>query len=108
MAPTQPNQAFTATSDVGTGSNSAAQQPTIGRIVHYVLPSGPRKGEVRPAIITRVWSKIEDERSPGMSNLSVFQDQSDDFGDHEYRARMAGSVYYNESGDPGTWHWPPR
>lgn len=84
-------------------------QPSVGRIVHYVLPeSSRRSGEIRPAIITRVWSKIEDVASPGMSNLSVFQDQSDDFGDSVFNARMQGSVLYDESGKPGTWHWPPR
>lgn len=86
----------------------SVQQPSVGRIVHYVLPSGHRQGEHRPAIITRVWQPIEHDSAPGMSNLSVFQDQSDDFGDSVYKARCQGSVLYCADGTPGTWHWPER
>lgn len=89
-----------------------AQEPSVGRIVHYVLPSGPRQGEIRPAIITRVWQKLDYAPAPGMSNLTVFRDQSDDL-DPAYNPPgntpyVAGSVYYSADKAPGTWHWPER
>lgn len=47
------------------------QKPAIGRIVHYVIPSGPHKGAHRPAIITAGYAD-------GLVNLTIFTDQEDD------------------------------
>jgi hypothetical protein len=73
------------------------QVPSIGRVVHFVLPEGPHKGEHRPAIIVRVWS---DE----MVNLQVFTDgQNDDADDVEW----VTSAHQDTSGQElRTWHWP--
>lgn len=84
---------------------------TIGRIVHYVLPLTARNaGQVRPAIITRVWQQLDYESHPGMSNLRVFLDGGNDQDPHanpQY-PEWVGSVCYDADGALGTWHWPPR
>lgn len=89
-----------------------SQQPGIGRIVHYVIPTGPRKGQHRPAVITQVWQPIEHESAPGMSNLTVFRGQADDFPDPvhdpDYTPKWVGSVLYSAISAPGSWHWPER
>lgn len=98
------------------------QQPSIGRIVHYVLPAGSvYEGEHRPAILTQVWQPIEHEQAPGMCNLTVFKGQSIDFrsrnggtascgiiSEESQPSVMLGSVLYSEEPKPGTWHWPER
>ncbi len=77
------------------------QPVTVGRIVHYVLS----EGQVRPAIITRVWRDIlEGHEHSGMSNLNVFLDAGDDARERQHR----GSVMFDEDGKVNTWHWPPR
>ena len=82
--------------------------PSVGRIVHYVLPEqSPWKGEHRAAIVTRVWQPLSHESAPGMSNLAVFKGQSLDSKD-EGASFMVGSVLYSEEAKPGTWHWPER
>jgi len=81
---------------------------TPGRIVHYVLPSCSYfAGEHRPAIVAQVWNKGH-ESHPGMSNLVVFKGQSRDGGDQECPVMSVGSVSYDPTGAPGTWHWPER
>lgn len=88
--------------------------PSVGRIVHFVLPNG----EHRPAIITRVW---DSEPRPGsLAQLQVFVDGSNDAGQltpHEALS-VAGpypttvwrtSVHQDwENLAPGTWHAPER
>jgi hypothetical protein len=80
---------------------------TIGRIVHYVLPSGRGMGQCRPAIIVRVW-----DDTSGMSNLVLFHDGSNDDADHdrnkphdptplvEWKTSIAAGEGVNR------WHWP--
>ena len=87
------------------------QQPTVGRIVHYVMPESHRRaGEIRPAVVVRVWKPIDDPAHPGMSNLQVLLDGSNDgAGGPPYEATMwAGSVLHSAEPKPNTWHWPPR
>lgn len=72
-----------------------------GRIVHYVLPDGIRKGEHRPAIVVRVWDTTQ---GTGMSNLQVFIDGNNDQ-EQQGSARWVGSVHYDANKAPGTWHW---
>jgi hypothetical protein len=98
-----------------------AQDPSVGRIVHFVLPEGSNyEGEHRAAIITQVWQPLSHESAPGMSNLQVFKGQSTDF--NRFRdgspvscgaalgtdgaTVMLGSILYSEEPKPGTWHWP--
>jgi hypothetical protein len=78
------------------------QKPSIGRIVHYVLTSGPSKGEHRPGIIVRVWSD-------DLVQLQVFTDnnaQNGFYNDQLPCPLWATSVKYDESNAEGTWHWP--
>jgi hypothetical protein len=77
--------------------------PSLGRIVHFVLPDGPHAGQSRAAIITSV-------HGPKLVNLTVFLDQSGDMGqgkDFQITDRY-WSRDYGPDGAPGTWHWPPR
>lgn len=76
------------------------QLPSPGRIVHYVLKDGNRQGEHRPAVIVRVWTD-------SMVNLLVFADGENDreYTDENY-VYWSGSKENDESGTPGTWHWP--
>lgn len=96
-------------------------KPSIGRIVHFVLASGPRAGEHRAAIITNVFGG-------DVVNLSVLLDQHDDWSfpapaliDGAGAAvggvtlaqapqwiGRAWSVYHSEVPAHGTWHWPER
>lgn len=79
----------------------AEQVPSIGRVVHYVLPDGPHAGEHRPAFIVQVWTG-------DYLNLVVFVDGTND------GPQLAGCVLWatsvqQDQGDtpaPRTWHWP--
>ena len=84
------------------------QDPSVGRIVHYVLPASSKwPGEHRPAIVTQVSQPLSHESAPGMSNLTVFKGQSGD-SEQEGASFMAGSVLFSSDPKPGTWHWPER
>src|SRR5438445_12683125 len=80
-----------------------AQKPSIGRIVHFVLPDGPSKGEHRPAIIVRVWN----DTYPGIQ-LQVFTDGSNDGEAYKSGIYWATSVTYADpsENEPRSWHWP--
>jgi hypothetical protein len=93
----------------------APQEVSVGRIVHYVLPNDGTSefpGAHRPAVVTQVWRTINDPAYPGMSNLVVYKGQPGDFKvqgiSMNVAAVMVGSVSYDASGKPGTWHWPER
>lgn len=86
------------------------QKPSIGRVVHYVLPKGPRAGEHRAAMITSGWD------GPNQ-NLTVWLDQPTDLpdgvgGDGSWFLRAWSAPYGENQPDgtyePGTWHWPER
>jgi hypothetical protein len=82
------------------------QNPSIGRIVHYVLPQDSgHAGEHRPAIVTEVHQPITSRENPGMANLTVCKSQDDDSG-HQGPVYSATSVVYSEENHMGTWHWP--
>jgi hypothetical protein len=89
-------------------SDSSIQKPSVGRIVHYVLPSGPRKGEHRAAIVTGAWGGF-------VANLTVFLDQPNDViepsGSFIPQIAASGRIWsadYDAAGAPGSWHWPER
>lgn len=72
-----------------------------GLLVAYALPDGPYKGEVRGAIVTRVWNDT-------CVNLQVFTDGSND-GDQYSTAKgptWKTSVVMGGPGTPGTWFHP--
>lgn len=75
--------------------------PTIGRIVHFIVPGLKGKDAERPAIIVRVWSET-------CVNLHVFADGAND---HESALADGGwktSVCLDDKKNPGTWHWPEQ
>lgn len=80
-----------------------ATNPTVGRIVHYVLPDQHVRGTIRPAMIVRVWSAT-------MVNLQVFTDGTNDRLDAGSTVAPVWrtSVSEDPEGKPGTWHWPER
>lgn len=95
------------------------QQPSVGRIVHYVLPEGSRwAGEHRAAAIAQVHTPLSPPGSTGMCNLSVFKGQTTDFDagfggafagrDAGSAVALVGSVNYSATAEPNTWHWPER
>jgi hypothetical protein len=71
-------------------------KPSIGRIVLYITPDG----EIRPAIIVRVWSDT-------CVNVKVFEDPANEC---EIEGHHCSSVTYSEAeyAMPRSWHWPPR
>lgn len=75
-----------------------SQQPTIRRIVNYVIPEGPTKGQVRPAIITNV--------DGGRVALHVFTDRSVD--DVLPVTPSVPNATFGGPDQPGTWFWPPE
>jgi len=95
------------------------EKPIKGSIVHYVLPPRPdaKAGDPRPECESRP-AMVVDVTTAGLS-LQVFTDGERD------RPALAGSgearwgepvpallsrdaVKHDESGKPGTWHWPPK
>lgn len=79
-------------------------KPTVGRIVHYVLPQGRNAGEHRPGIIVKVWSDTTVQ-------LQVFTDSDKAGSNNDMIANplWATSVTVDEAGEKsGTWHWPER
>lgn len=81
------------------------QQPSIGRMVHYVLDSEFKNpGEHRPATIVRIWSG-------GFVNLLVQIDGGND--DPRYDAanpqlvKWITSVQFDPTAtNLRSWHWP--
>lgn len=85
-------------------SDSTTMIPSIGRTVHYILPTGRSAGEHRPAIIVRVWDKTPTEES--VVQLQVFTDgRNDDLP----VIWWCTSVHQDSTAQkPGTWHEPER
>lgn len=67
-------------------------KPTIGRIVEYVMEDG----QIRPAIIVRVWSDI-------CVQLQVFTDGDND--GKQGNVMWATSVLQDENKSPRSWDW---
>lgn len=78
-------------------SEKKVPTPSIGRVVHFVVPDGPCAGQHRPAFIVQIWSG-------GYLNLQVFFDGSNDGPIHGQPWQT--SVEYSEEPKPRTWHWP--
>ncbi len=76
---------------------------TEGRIVHYVLPSGPSQGEHRPAVIVKVWNP-----QTGCCNLQVFTDGSNDGEEYAAGYYWATSRVHHAGSATGTWHFIER
>lgn len=80
---------------------------SVGRIVLYTLREGRSSGEVRPAIVVRVWGSDH----PSVQ-LQVFtdSDKNGQYNDGLPPVMWATSVEESTSGEPemGRWHWPKR
>lgn len=80
---------------------------TEDRIVHYVLPTGPRAGEHRAAIVTCV-----EDAASGLVSLNVQLTEGDvatgDSGhalDYMERPVKMATAHHDANGSWGTWHW---
>jgi hypothetical protein len=85
------------------------EQVSIGRTVHYVLPNM----EHRPATVVRAWGQPQEgSQHSGMCNLVVTLDSPNDQGmmgtQPDKDTIWKGSVYFSETPQPNTWHWPER
>jgi len=93
-----------------------SKKATVGRIVLYTykeadLLDGKRHlaGEVRPAIVVRIWPNEFPQYGPQGEdgyNLQVFTDQEND--GFETGTLWKTSVRLASEVLPGTCHWPPR
>ena len=79
--------------------------PYVGEIVNYVLGNdSAMPGEIRPAIIVRVWSEVT-------VNLQVFTDGTNDYpayfvsGGQIIGVHWKTSIPYSDDYQPGTWHY---
>lgn len=83
------------------------QLPSVGRIVHYVLPAWMAKGgECRPAIIVKIWGAAH----PWVAcQLQVFMDgDGGPSNDDAPNVVWKTSVVHDPDGAPDTWHWPEQ
>ena len=77
------------------------QTPSVGRIVHYVLPEGPSIGEHKAAIIVHV------PGGPGANlSLFVFPDAGNDGPNWKTPVWVTDVVYDETGGTAHSWHWP--
>jgi hypothetical protein len=90
---------------VSSSAHTHQPRPSVGRIVHFVLPWEGREGVHRPAIVVESvdpqWQKV---------NVNVFLDKydvRDDIGGFHSTVCVQG-VEFDQTGKPGTWHWPER
>jgi hypothetical protein len=81
------------------------QKPSLGRIVHFVLPWEPRVGLHRPAIVTASADPFGE-----IVNLRVFLEDGDvrnDIGGF-HESVFVERVKLSTTEAPGSWHWPER
>lgn len=82
-----------------------SQQPSIGRIVHYVsygTPGGEYSKACRAAIITEIHDNDE-------VALTVFNPSGQFFNWRVPHEEIDGKIEPGPSGrSGGTWHWPER
>ena len=84
---------------------SVVQVPSVGRMVHYILPDGPCRGQHRAAVIVNDWGvHALDQRI----QLQVFTDGGNDGVKYESGLYWATSVLYADPDkqELGSWHWP--
>jgi len=84
----------------------ANQAPSVGRIVHFILPDGQYPGDHRPAIIVKIWDA--EPTIDSMVQLQVFTDGSNDGDAYKSGLFWATSVHYADPSENKfyTWHWP--
>lgn len=79
--------------------------PSIGRQVHFVLDSGPNKGDHRPATIVRTWGNLP----TSVVNLQVLTDSNELGTSNDCLPQVLWKTSVAQ--DPtreklGSWHWP--
>lgn len=78
----------------------------IGSIVGFVLDTGNNRGQIRPAIVVKVWTNQEGTPTEnGVIQLQVFSDSDGRYNDQLPPVSWQSSVGYSETKEPGTWHW---
>lgn len=75
---------------------TAAQRPSVGRIVVYRPHENGPAGDPIPAVIVRVWSDT-------CVNLRLFRDSAPGPDDHRRSVVLADSPDQVDA-----WHWPAR
>jgi hypothetical protein len=82
-------------------------KPSIGRIIHVILPHGTQPETVkRPGIIVRTWPGATPTDVASYVNAQVFTDESND--------SLPGMVWksslsYDETAQrENSWHWPAK
>ncbi len=83
------------------------QQPSVGRIVHYVsfgTPGGEFKSECRAAVVTEVELGVPNSLGGERVGLAVLNPT----GIFLHSLAAGGCKYYDEARVGGTWHWPER
>ena len=83
------------------------ENPTVGRIVHFVTEEGTHKA----AIVVATWGNES-------CNLQVFTDGNNERGNYIVNdlnrknevpsVVWVTSISYSEEPKPRTWHWPER
>lgn len=90
--------------------------PSIGSIVHFVLPSGQNAGRHRAAIVTNTWRESQGTHPPGATleamainemraSITAFLDPADRMAINPVCC-VTNMEYDGEGLRPGTWHWP--
>ena len=75
------------------------QTPNIGDVVLYVLPDGRYPGEIRPALVVKVWSATQ-------VNLQVFVDGTNDYPDYSGSVWATSVPFDPEKTQLCSWHFP--
>lgn len=104
QSPTTPTPTTIAEKPAEPTAQASFPAPTVGRIVHYVLPTGPQRGAHRAAMVS-------DVSESGLVSLHVFKLGQRDTGNPAFTPRvdLIDDVKHDEDGMyPGTWHWPER
>jgi hypothetical protein len=90
----------------------AEQQPSVGRIVHYVshgTPGGEYGKECRAAIVTRVLYEGMDPGAGWVVGLAVLNPEGMFFNQTvPYDEWDSGTAIEGAEPRGGSWHWPER
>jgi hypothetical protein len=71
---------------------------TVGDMLHYVLPRGPRAGECRAGVVARI-----QDFANGIVRVFLIVDPWTDQPLHQDLGSLA-TVRHNALGKPGSWH----
>lgn len=85
---------------------SSQPVPSVGRIVHFCLDAGPRRGEHRPAIIVHVWAEPGQAHPYSACQLQVFTDGDGTPVMNDCLPQVVWRTSIQQGKGPGYWHWP--